>query len=133
MVTDIVYQDLKLFLNPIIGDSKNDDFSEGQIIRAIKNIKNVPSKESFFIHYCSVFCWSREALLHLVIRRNYNYDSMVMGRDHSGVKNYYEKYAAQKLAKKFKEKIGINIEYIKEPYYCKKCKMVTNNYLQTFR
>ncbi len=118
-----------LFLNPIIGDSKNDDFSERQIIKAYKKYKNIfPSKRViFYPHYCSVFfAGPREALLHLVIRRNYNCDSMVIGRDHSGVKNYYEKYAAQKLAKKYKKKIGINIEYIKEPYYCKKCKMVTN-------
>ena len=38
----------------IIGDSKNDDFSEGQTIRAYKKYIIFPVRVIFY-HYCSVF------------------------------------------------------------------------------
>ena len=51
---------------------------------------------------------------------------MVVGRDNSGVKNYYGKYQSQNFAKKFEKKIGIEVEDIKEPYFCSKCNLIVN-------
>ena len=45
-----------------------------------------------------------------------------------GVGNFYKKYEAQELIKKYEKSIGINIIYSKGPYYCSKCsQIVTSN------
>ena len=51
----------------------------------------------------------------------------MVGRDHAGYKNYYKKYASQKLCKLKEKQIGIKILGFDEPYVCKTCKNVTNN------
>ena len=44
------------------------------------------------------------------------------------VGNFYKKYEAQELIKKYENSIGIKIIYSKGPYYCTKCsQIVTSN------
>jgi len=118
-----------LFLNPIVGDTKNDDFNERKLIRSFKKyIKLYPKNRVIFSpHFSTVyFAGPRETLLHLLIRKNLGCKSMVVGRDHSGVKNYYGKYQSQDFAKKFEKKIGIKVEDVKEPYFCSVCNLIVN-------
>jgi len=63
----------------------------------------------------------REALLHAIIRRNYGCSHFIVGRDHAGVGNFYEKYAAQELTHQFESELGIRILCFAGPYYCSVC------------
>ena len=68
----------------------------------------------------------KEAIFHAIIRRNLGCTHFIIGRDHAGVSNFYEKYAAQDFAKHFKGDLGIHILALKEPYYCKVCEQITS-------
>lgn len=63
----------------------------------------------------------REALLQAVIRRNFGCSHFIIGRDHSGVGDFYGKYDAQELAKKYSAVMGVEIIHSREPYYCQVC------------
>jgi sulfate adenylyltransferase len=62
----------------------------------------------------------REAVFHAIIRKNYGCTHFIVGRDHAGVGNYYEKYEAQHLCRRF-DNLGIEIIPLCGPYYCRKC------------
>jgi sulfate adenylyltransferase len=64
----------------------------------------------------------REAILQAIIRRNYGCSHFIIGRDHSGVGGYYEKYAAHDLAHQFEGRLGIEILCMPGPYYCSNCR-----------
>lgn len=57
----------------------------------------------------------REALWHALIRKNYGVTAFIVGRDHAGPGNdssgkpFYDPYAAQNLALKYADEIGIKI------------------------
>jgi sulfate adenylyltransferase len=66
----------------------------------------------------------REALFQAVMKRNYGCSHFIIGRDHSGVKGFYGKYAAHELSLKYEDRLGIGILRLHGPYYCLKCKLV---------
>lgn len=66
----------------------------------------------------------REALFQAVMKRNYGCSHFIIGRDHSGVKDFYGKYAAHELSKKYEDRLGIGILRLHGPYYCLKCRQV---------
>ncbi len=64
----------------------------------------------------------REALWHAIIRRNYGCSHFIVGRDHAGPRRpdgtpFYEPYAAQELAKKHEEELGVQILAYEEMVY----------------
>jgi len=63
----------------------------------------------------------REAVFHAIVRRNYGCTHFIVGRDHAGVGNYYEKYAAHQLTQELEADLGITIMRLHGPYYCARC------------
>lgn len=67
----------------------------------------------------------RETLLHMIIRKNYGCTHFIVGRNHADPgrdkngKLYYHSYAAQELAKKYENEIGIKVLPFKELVYVK--------------
>ena len=119
-----------LIINPLVGERKKNDFTAKAIVKSYKTLINkfYPKKRIlFFLLTTNMrFAGPREAIFHAIVRKNFGCTHFLIGRDHAGVDNFYGDYDAHKLAKKIDKKININIVKFKGPFFCKKCKIVTN-------
>jgi sulfate adenylyltransferase len=111
-----------LVLNPIYGIKKKNDFSNELISKALNFIKR-KYKKIFFIPVWSNFHYGgpREAIHHMILRKNLGFKNFYIGRDHAGAENLYKANEALKLATKFQKKIKIKLQTSLGGYYCKKC------------
>ncbi len=115
-----------LFLNPIFGIKKKNDFSNLLISKALKFVKSKIKNIEFNplwtnFHYAG----PREAIHHLLIRQSLGFDYFYVGRDHAGAENLYNQDAAIKTVKRFKHKFKIKPFMSKGGFYCGNC----NRYL----
>ena len=69
-----------------------------------------------------IFAGPREAILHALIMKNYGCTHALIGRDHAGVGDYYDKYASHSIFDKYtNEELGIDIRLFHEVFYCTRC------------
>lgn len=117
-----------LLIHPVVGAKKKGDFSNNAIMNSYKIFvkKYLPTDRvilSPLLTY-SRYAGPREAVFTAIVRRNYGCTHFIVGRDHTGVKNFYGKYDSQKIFTKLND-VGIKIICFNEPYFCKKCDTVT--------
>jgi sulfate adenylyltransferase len=67
-----------------------------------------------------IFAGPREAILHAIIERNYGCTHFIVGRDHAGVVDYYEKYACHRIFEDYPD-LGIEVLPFKEVFFCTLC------------
>lgn len=117
-----------LLIHPVLGKKKKGDFSNTAILRGY---------QSYIQHYLptnnviltplliySRYAGPKEAVFTAIVRRNYGCTHFIVGRDHTGVKNFYGQYDSQKIFDKVLD-IGINVLKFGGPYFCKKCNQIT--------
>jgi sulfate adenylyltransferase len=116
-----------IFIHPLIGWKKGDDFSPVAVVKSYeKMVESFYPKNRVLLSVLKIpmrYAGPREAVFHAIIRRNYGCTHFIVGRDHAGVGNFYEKYAAHELCKQFNN-LGIEILYLCGPYYCEKCECI---------
>ncbi|MBU0573954.1 MAG: sulfate adenylyltransferase [Candidatus Margulisbacteria bacterium] len=116
-----------LFIHPLIGWKKKGDFSPLAVVSAYEKMVAdfYPANRVAFgiLRTPMRYAGPREAVFHALIRKNFGCTHFIVGRDHAGVGNYYGKYEAQELCKKFPD-LGIEILHYHGPYYCKQCQEV---------
>ncbi len=115
-----------LFIQPVVGKKKSGDFKDSIILKSYEElIKNHYPKERVHLGILPVdmkYAGPKEALFHALVRKNFGCTEMIIGRDHAGVGNYYEPYAAQKIFDQFTfEEIGINILKYRDFCFCRRC------------
>ena len=119
-----------LLIQPLVGQFKSNEYKKDIIVKSnFKLVNKIYKKKNIFFNVFNSYpryAGPREALFHALVRKNFGCTHFLVGRDHAGVKNYYPKYASQKLCKKFSNKININIVTFKEPYLCKGCLQIMN-------
>jgi len=101
-----------LFIHPVIGKKKSGDFESGVIIDCYeKMIENFyPSSKILFSSLAtfSRYAGPREALFTALVRKNFGCSHFIIGRDHTGVKDFYAPTASHEIFDKFpSEDIGI--------------------------
>jgi sulfate adenylyltransferase len=112
-----------LFLNPIYGIKKKNDFSDLYVSKALKYIKKKYNNTEFDpiwtnFHYAG----PREAVHHMLVRQSLGFDYFYVGRDHAGAENLYPQAEAVKIVNKLKKNFKIQPFTSKGGYYCKECK-----------
>lgn len=69
-----------------------------------------------------IFAGPRETVLHALIMKNYGCTHALIGRDHAGIGDYYDKYASHTIFDEFlPEELGIDVRLFHEVFYCTRC------------
>lgn len=118
-----------LLVQPVVGKKKSGDFKPEYIIKSYeKMIESFYPKEKVVFAAFSTFsryAGPREALFTALCRKNFGCSHFIVGRDHTGVGNYYDPYASQIIFDNFPE-LGIKIIKFKEIFFSRKL----NKYIQ---
>jgi ATP sulfurylase len=101
-----------LFIHPIVGQKKKGDFQQEVIIKTYDTLikKYYPKGKSLlgaFQNY-SRYAGPREAVFTALCRKNFGCTHFIMGRDHTGVDNYYTSNDSHKLLDRLGN-IGIDL------------------------
>lgn len=69
-----------------------------------------------------IFAGPRETVLHALVMKNYGCTHALIGRDHAGIGEYYDKYASHTIFDEFSpEELGIDVRLFFEVFYCTRC------------
>lgn len=114
-----------LFVQPVIGEKKLEDFKDEYILSSYETLidKYYPKNKVVLgiLPLKMRYAGPREAVFHAIIRKNYGCSHFIVGRDHAGVGDYYPPFAAQEIFDQFKkDEIGIEILKYPEVVYDKK-------------
>ena len=117
----------KLFLQPVIGETQNDDIDYITRVKCYENILKYYNKEEVKLSLLPLsmrMAGPREALLHALIRKNYGCTHFIVGRDHAGPscktkegKSFFGDYDAQKILLDYKDVIDIEPLFFPEIVY----------------
>lgn len=69
-----------------------------------------------------IFAGPRETVLHALVMKNYGCTHALIGRDHAGIGDFYDKYASHSIFDEFSpEELGIEVRLFHEVFYCSRC------------
>jgi len=118
-----------LFVHPVVGPKKNGDYSADTILKTYDMmILNGYLKGKIFLgafQSYSRYCGPREAIFTAICRKNFGCSHFIVGRDHTGIGNYYDHDSAEKLFNRLGD-IGIEPIFFGNVSYCKKCEDYVN-------
>lgn len=113
-----------LFVNPLIGKKKSGDYKDEVIVASYETlIKHYyPQNRCYLgtLHTEMRYAGPKEAIHHAIMRKNFGCTNIIIGRDHAGVGNYYDPFAAQKIFDDYPD-IGIEPIFYPAFFYCRKC------------
>jgi ATP sulfurylase len=112
-----------LFIHPIIGPKKKHDFQPAAILKSysLAMERFYPRGRAILAGFLSYsrYAGPREAVFTALCRKNYGCTHFIVGRDHTGVGDFYTADSARRLFEQLGD-LGIQPLYFDEVYYCKK-------------
>ena len=118
-----------VFVNPVIGKKKSGDFADEVIVKCYETMINHYYPENRCklgtLHTEMKYAGPKEAIHHAIMRQNYGCTHIIIGRDHAGVGNFYDPFAAQKIFDDYPE-LEITPIFFPAFFYCRKCLTFTN-------
>jgi sulfate adenylyltransferase len=114
-----------LLVQPLIGRKKIGDYRPEAVIAGYQALigEFLPKDRVLFAVLTTMMRYAgpREAVFHAIIRRNYGCTHFIVGRDHAGVGDWYGKYEAHDLTRRFDGELGITILRLNGPFHCRIC------------
>jgi sulfate adenylyltransferase len=113
-----------LFINPVIGRKKAGDFTDELILKAYQTLIDDFYPQDRVV--MSILPWQmryagpKEAIFHAIVRKNFGCTHHIIGRDHAGVGDYYDTYAAHRIFADFPD-LEIQPLFFEHSFYCQAC------------
>ena len=111
-----------LLVHPVIGRKKPGDFNTRYIIKSYEKMiqRFYPKSRVVFATFStySRYAGPREALFTALCRKNFGCSHFIVGRDHTGVGNFYAPDASQRIFDEFPD-LGIKAVKFGEVFYSK--------------
>ncbi|MBI4085859.1 MAG: sulfate adenylyltransferase [Candidatus Liptonbacteria bacterium] len=115
-----------ILVHPLIGSKKKGDFRNEVVAKAyryfVAHILPRGKAVLSFLPYNAYYAGPREALLTAVIRKNFGCTHFIVGRDHTGVGNFYTLQNYAFMIGKYNRAMGIKIFHFGKAFYCTRCK-----------
>lgn len=119
-----------LFINPVLGKKKPGDFRDDIIVDSYETlIRHYYPPEMVAlgtIWYEMRYAGPKEAIHHAIMRKNMGCTHFIVGRDHAGVGDYYDPYAAHRIFDQYPD-LGIEPIRFGAFVYCRRCGSVVGD------
>lgn len=113
-----------VLVHPILGAKKEDDFPTEVIVKAYQAlIEGFLPRERVALFGLATpmrYAGPREAVFHALVRKNFGATHFLVGRDHAGVGDFYDPYAAHRIFDQLPP-LGIEIIKVGAVFHCPVC------------
>lgn len=115
-----------LLLQPLVEMAKREYTRNEYRVMAYKSVLDTyyPKERAILapLRVTYIFAGPRETILHALIMKNYGCTHALIGRDHAGIGDYYDKYASHSIFEEFTpEELGIDVRLFYEVFHCLRC------------
>ena len=118
-----------ILLHPVIGRKKSGDYNADIIMKSYELMvrQHYPQDKVLLspFHYYSQYAGPREAVFSALCRKNFGCNYFIVGRDHTGLGDYYNPYDSHDIFENLD--LGIIILSMDKAYLCNKCERVTDD------